>query len=133
MVLTGLSYLAAADPTALAAQAQAECPQGFEQADAMSTAARAGERELGPQQVPVRIGLHAGEVIVEPGRLTGLAVNIAARIESFAVPGGVMLSDSVDEQIANRSDIAVVELGRFKLQNVGRPFGLYVSRRSGRA
>ena len=41
MVLTGLSYLAAADPTALAAQAQAECLQGLEQADAMSTAARA--------------------------------------------------------------------------------------------
>ncbi len=41
MVLAGLSYLAAADPTALAAQAQAECLQAFEQADAMSTAARA--------------------------------------------------------------------------------------------
>lgn len=40
-VLSGLSYLAAADPTELAAQAQAECLQAFEQADAMSTAARA--------------------------------------------------------------------------------------------
>jgi hypothetical protein len=38
MVLTGLSYLAAADPTALAIQAQAECLQAFEQADAISTA-----------------------------------------------------------------------------------------------
>jgi Domain of unknown function (DUF222) len=41
MLLAGLGYLAVADPTALAAQAQAECLQGFEQADAMSTAARA--------------------------------------------------------------------------------------------
>jgi hypothetical protein len=41
MILTGLSHLAAADPTALAARAQAECLQGLEQADAMSTAARA--------------------------------------------------------------------------------------------
>src|SRR6516162_10227632 len=41
MVLTGLSYMAHADPTALAAQAQAECLQAFEQADAISTAARA--------------------------------------------------------------------------------------------
>ena len=41
MVLTGLSHLAATDPTALAAQAQAECLQGLEQADAISTAARA--------------------------------------------------------------------------------------------
>ncbi len=88
-------------------------------------AAVAIQRELRPEEVPVRIGLHVGEVIVEPERLTGLAVNIAARIESFAVPGGVMLSDSVYEQIANRSEIAVVELGRFKLKNVGRPFELY--------
>ena len=88
-------------------------------------AAVAIQRELRPQKVPVRIGLHLGEVIVEPERLTGVAVNIAARIESFAVPGGVMLSDSVYEQIANRSEIAVVELGRFKLKNVGRPFELY--------
>ena len=42
MVLAGLSYLAAADPTALATQAQAECLQGLERADAISTAARAG-------------------------------------------------------------------------------------------
>jgi hypothetical protein len=41
MVLAGLKYMAAADPTALAAQAQAECLQAFEQADAVSTAARA--------------------------------------------------------------------------------------------
>src|SRR3974390_3160714 len=41
MVLTGLSYLAAADPTALAVQAQAECLHGLEQADAIGTAARA--------------------------------------------------------------------------------------------
>ena len=50
--------------------------------------------ELAAQEVPVRIGIHVGEVIVEPEQLTGDAVNIAARIESFAVPGGVMLSDT---------------------------------------
>jgi class 3 adenylate cyclase len=43
------------------------------------------QRELAPE-VPVRIGVHVGEVIVEPERLTGMAVNIAARIESFATP-----------------------------------------------
>ncbi len=69
--------------------------------------------------------MHVGEVIVEPERLTGDAVNIAARIESFAVPGGVMLSDSAYDQIKNRSDVGVVPLGRFRLKNVGRPFELY--------
>jgi predicted ATPase/class 3 adenylate cyclase len=88
-------------------------------------AAVAIQRELAAHEVPVRIGVHVGDVIVEPERLTGDAVNIAARIESFAVPGGVMLSDSAYDQIKNRSDVGVVRLGRFKLKNVGRPFELY--------
>ena len=83
------------------------------------------QRELAAHDVPVRIGVHVGEVIVEPERLTGDAVNIAARIESFAVPGGVMLSDTAYDQIKNRSEVGVVALGRFRLKNVGRPFELY--------
>jgi predicted ATPase/class 3 adenylate cyclase len=83
------------------------------------------QRELAAQEVPVRIGVHVGEVLVEPERLTGDAVNIAARIESFAAPGGVMLSDSAYDQVKNRSDVGVVPLGRFRLKNVGRPFELY--------
>ena len=88
-------------------------------------AAVAIQRELSAQDVLVRIGVHVGEVIVEPERLTGEAVNIAARIESFAVAGGVMLSDSAYDQIKNRSDVGVVRLGRFRLKNVGRPFELF--------
>ena len=74
-------------------------------------AAVAMQQELGAQDVPLRIGVHVGEVVVEPERLTGEAVNIAARIESFAVPGGVMLSDAAYDQIRNRSDVAVVRSG----------------------
>src|SRR6185369_16554257 len=88
-------------------------------------AAVAIQRECAPHDVPLRIGVHLGDVIVEPERLTGDAVNIAARIESFAVPGGVMLSDTAYDQIKNRSDVGVVRLGRFRLKNVGRPFDLY--------
>src|SRR5207247_621765 len=88
-------------------------------------AAVASQRQLAAHQVPVRIGVHVGEVIVEPERLTGDAVNIAGRIESFAVPGGVMLSDTAYDQIKNRGDVGVVRLGRFRLKNVVRPFELY--------
>jgi hypothetical protein len=83
------------------------------------------QRELSAQEVPVRIGIHVGEVLVEPRDLLGDAVNIASRIESFAVPGGVMLSDSAYEHLKNRSEVSVVSLGRFRLKNVGRPFELY--------
>jgi hypothetical protein len=88
-------------------------------------AAVAMQQELAAQDVPVRIGVHVGEVVVEPERLTGEAVNIASRIESFGVPGGVMLSDAAYAPLQNRSDVEVVPLGRFKLKNVGRPFELY--------
>jgi predicted ATPase/class 3 adenylate cyclase len=88
-------------------------------------AAVAVQQELAPQDVLVRIGIHSGEVVVEPERLTGDAVNVAARIESFAVPGGVLLSDAAWEQIKNRSDVVPVPLGRFRLKNVGRPFELF--------
>jgi class 3 adenylate cyclase len=82
-------------------------------------AAVAIQRELAAQEVPVRIGIHVGEVMVEPGDLLGDAVNIASRIESFAVAGGVMLSDSAYDPIKNRSEVGVVSLGRFRLKNVG--------------
>src|SRR3954470_11702322 len=88
-------------------------------------AAVAMQQELGAEDVPVRIGVHVGEVIVEPERLTGEAVNVASRIESFAVPGAVLLSDSTYDQIKNRGDVGVVALGRFRLKNVGRPFELF--------
>ncbi|HST24808.1 MAG TPA: adenylate/guanylate cyclase domain-containing protein [Gaiellaceae bacterium] len=97
----------------------------FPSALAAVQAAVAIQQELRAEDVQVRIGVHVGEVIVERERLTGEAVNIAARIESFAVPGGVMLSDAAYEQIRNRSDVGVVGLGRFRLKNVGRLFELY--------
>jgi predicted ATPase len=88
-------------------------------------AAVAIQRDLTLADVPVRIGIHVGEVMVEPERLTGEAVNIASRIESFSVAGGVMLSDSAYDQIKSRSELDVVGMGRYRLKNVGRPYELY--------
>ena len=59
----------------------------FPSALAAAQAGVAIQQELAAQDVSVRVGIHVGEVIVEPERLTGNAVNIAARIESFAAPG----------------------------------------------
>ncbi len=97
----------------------------FPSALAAVRAAVEAQRELAAQAIPVRVGVHVGEVIVEPERLTGDAVNIAARIESFAVPGGVMLSDAAHDQVKNQGDVGLVSLGHFRLKNVGRPFELY--------
>jgi predicted ATPase/class 3 adenylate cyclase len=97
------------------------------------SAAVAIQRELAAQDVSARVGIHVGEVIVEAERLTGDAVNIAARIESFAVPGGVLLSDEAYAQLRNRDDVSVVSLGAFRLKNVGRPFELYAVEAEGLA
>ena len=78
-----------------------------------------------PPDVPVRIGIHVGNVIVEPTGLIGDAVNIASRIESFGVAGGVLVSDSVHDQVRNQPQLGFVNLGKFKLKNVGRPFEIY--------
>ena len=88
-------------------------------------AAVAIQRDLTSSEVPVRIGIHVGEVMVEPERLTGEAVNIASRIESFSVAGGVMLSDSAYDQVKSRTELDVVGMGRYRLKNVGRPFELF--------
>ena len=88
-------------------------------------AAVAIQRDLAAEDVPVRIGIHAGDVVVEPERLTGDAVNVAARVESFAAPGSILLSDAAHEQVKNRSDIQLASLGSFRLKNVGRPLELY--------
>jgi predicted ATPase/class 3 adenylate cyclase len=97
----------------------------FPSALAAAQAGVAIQQELGAQDVSARVGIHVGEVVVEPERLTGNAVNIAARIESFAAPGAVMLSDDAYAQLRSRSDVSVVPLGEFRFKNVGRPFELY--------
>ena len=97
----------------------------FPSALAAVQAAVAMQRDLGEAGIPVRIGIHVGEVLVEPERLTGDAVNIAARVESFAVPGSVLLSDTAYDQVKNQLDLEIAPLGSFQFKNVGRPFDLY--------
>ncbi len=75
--------------------------------------------------VPVRIGLHVGNVVVEATGLIGDAVNIASRIESFGLAGAVFVSDSVEDQVKNQADLTLIDLGKFKLKNVGRPFSIF--------
>lgn len=70
--------------------------------------------------VPVRIGLHVGDVIVNDGHVFGDGVNMASRIESMGIPGSVLLSDKVNAEIRNQPDIRTVSLGMYKFKNVER-------------
>ncbi len=78
-----------------------------------------------PIEVPLRIGIHMGDIIIEEDNLIGDAVNLASRIESFSVPGAVLISDVLYEQVKNQTQFSFYSLGKFQLKNVERPFGIY--------
>jgi hypothetical protein len=90
------------------------------------TCAVAIQKELSQApEVPVRVGLHVGDVVVEDHGLLGDAVNVASRIESFGMPGAVLVSDSIHDLVKNQHDLEFVSLGEFHLDNVARPFGIF--------
>lgn len=71
--------------------------------------------------VPLRIGLHIGEVIYENGKIMGDGVNIAARIQSLGQPGSILFSKEVFDKIRNHQEFKTVYLGRYNLKNVAEP------------
>ncbi|MFI5135603.1 MAG: adenylate/guanylate cyclase domain-containing protein, partial [Chitinophagales bacterium] len=76
-------------------------------------------------KVPVRIGIHTGDVMFEDGDVYGDGVNVASRIESFAVAGGVFISDRVYADIKNQKDISTISLGKYELKNVSSPVEIF--------
>jgi adenylate cyclase len=76
-------------------------------------------------RVALRIGLHSGDIALEEEGIYGDGVNIASRIESLSVPGGVFISEKVWDDIKNQSGIATREIGSFELKNVHQPVRVY--------
>lgn len=75
--------------------------------------------------IPVRIGIHTGEVSRDRYNVYGDPVNIASRVESFAVPGSVLFSDKVYDDLHNHPTLKVSPLGTFQLKNIREPVRLY--------
>jgi adenylate cyclase len=76
-------------------------------------------------KVPLRIGIHLGEVVVKRNAIFGDGVNVASRIQALSVAGGILISDSIYMQIRNQAEFKVKMLGDYKLKNVDLPVGLY--------
>ena len=72
-----------------------------------------------------RIGIHVGDVIVEGTNLFGDAVNIAARLEAVAEPGGICVSATVRDQIGSKLPIAFADLGEQQVKNISQPIRAY--------
>jgi class 3 adenylate cyclase/TolB-like protein len=77
------------------------------------------------QQVLIRIGVNLGEVIEDRGEIYGDGVNVAARLEALAPPGGVCITDQVVEQIAGKLEVSFVNTGRHKLKNISKPVEIW--------
>ena len=72
-----------------------------------------------------RIGIHVGDVIVEGTNLFGDAVNIAARLEAVAEPGGICVSATVRDQIGTKVPVGFNDLGEQQVKNIARPIRAY--------
>jgi len=86
------------------------------------------EREpevLGDRRLRFRIGINLGDVIAEEHDIFGDGVNVAARLEALAEPGGICVSRVVRDQVRDRLDYTFVDLGEQSVKNIARPVRVY--------
>lgn len=76
-------------------------------------------------QVPVRAGIHLGTIVIENGKAYGDSINIASRIESLAIPGSILFSKRVQDELKNRPEFQTQSLGEFHFKNVEQPMEIY--------
>jgi adenylate cyclase len=96
------------------------CAAAWQDAVTVREAAAADDTRL-----TFRIGINLGDVIVEGDDIHGDGVNIAARLEALAEPGGICLSDDAYRQAKGRLEIAFEDLGEQDLKNVAEPLRVY--------
>src|SRR6266852_5566157 len=92
----------------------------------IQTTLRAENANLPPdQRMEFRIGVNLGDVMVEGEQIYGDGVNVAARIESLAEPGGICVSGTVCEHLGNRLALSYEDLGEQSVKNIAKPVRVY--------
>jgi adenylate cyclase len=83
------------------------------------------------KRIEFRVGIHLGDVVEESdGDLMGDGVNVAARLEGLAEPGGVCLSEDAWRQVRDKLKEAFVDIGEKALKNIARPMRVYALERN---
>jgi adenylate cyclase len=119
---TGDGFLAIFDGT----RAAMDC------ALAMQRAIAAAEADAAPnQRISMRMGMSFGEVIIEGGDIYGDAVNTAARLQTYAEPGGIAITAEVASRAGDDLSTEVTDLGDFYLHNMAHPVRMFTLRTEG--
>jgi adenylate cyclase len=85
-----------------------------------------GNRQLAEhRRMDFRIGINLGDVLEKDGALFGDGVNIAARLEGLAEPGGICVSGKVHEEIEGKLDLACESIGEHEVKNIAKPVPVY--------
>ncbi len=85
------------------------------------------------KRIEFRIGINVGDIIVDGTDMWGDGVNVAARLEALAEPGGICISGRVQEDVHGRLDVAFEDTGEQQLKNIARPVRVYRVRLHGAA
>ena len=93
-----------------------------------SSCAKKLQKEVSKENLKVRIGIHIGDIVFDNDDVYGDGVNIAARLESIAPIGGVLISRNVYDELINKDDFDGVSLGLQSLKGVGRLVEVYAIR-----
>src|ERR1700682_263886 len=85
-----------------------------------------------PDALRLRIGLNLGDVIIEEsGDVYGEGVNVAARLEGLAEPGGILISDKIYREVEGKVEAAFEDRGEQQVKNILRPVHVYAVRAAG--
>jgi TolB-like protein len=85
------------------------------------------------KRIEFRVGINVGDVIVDGSDIYGDGVNVAARLEGLAEPGGICVSDRVQEDVQGKVDVTFEDIGERQLKNIARPVRVYRVRLNGTA
>jgi TolB-like protein len=77
------------------------------------------------QRIELRVGIHVDDIMIEEGDIFGDGVNIAARLESIAQPGGICISDDAYRQVRGKLEVNFQDSGEQELKNIARPVRVY--------
>ena len=83
------------------------------------------------QRIEFRIGVHVGDVVTEDGDILGDCVNIAARLEGIAEPGGICVSEDAHRQVRGKLDALFEDKGNQQLKNIASPVRVYAIQLNG--